>query len=217
MLSREWCSTHYWRWHSTGDPLTAMRPKLAKNAYTTCTVDGCDRPHWSRGYCEMHARRVRETGDPGPATPIKNRKRTPKEPCEVDGCDRPKRGRHHCHLHQERLRRTGGVGPVKPLQVKGTGTLTKEGYRRLYVDGRRVLEHVAVMEEHLGRRLAPGENVHHLYGDVTDNRIEHLELWFKMQPSGQRVSDLIKFIAEYHRDAMVAALTKESHGRSKQD
>lgn len=51
---------------------------------------------------------------------------------------------------------------------------TKEG---------RVLEHVYVMEQMLGRKLAPNECVHHINHIRTDNRIENLALMTKSEHS----------------------------------
>lgn len=61
--------------------------------------------------------------------------------------------------------------------------------------GRRgaVLEHILVMESKIGRSLFKGETVHHKNGIRDDNHPDNLELWAKVHPAGQRVTDLIGF------------------------
>ena len=81
--------------------------------------------------------------------------------------------------------------------IPGERRIASTGYVRIKVPGgREVLEHRHIMEQHLGRKLERYENVHHLNGDRTDNRLDNLELWDTSQPAGQRPEDKIAWAKE---------------------
>ena len=71
----------------------------------TCSVDGCDRGHKSKGFCEAHYQRWCNTGDPQADLPIGTRRRDTGE-CKVDGCDRPRLSREWCGAHYQRWQAT---------------------------------------------------------------------------------------------------------------
>lgn len=48
--------------------------------------------------------------------------------------------------------------------------------RLIHRDGKKVRAHRWIMEQHLGRKLLPNEQVHHVNGDPLDNRIENLQV-----------------------------------------
>lgn len=100
--------------------------------------------------------------------------------------------------------------------VVGERRIDKDGYAKIklpehpeaHANGW-VYEHRMVMSDALGRSLLPEENVHHLNGLRSDNRVENLELWNKAQPSGQRAEDKIRYAIEilrlYHPELLASA------------
>jgi hypothetical protein len=64
------------------------------------------------------------------------------------------------------------------------------------VNQKGMVQHRYIMEQHLGRPLLKEENVHHINGNRSDNRIENLELWNTRQPKGQRIPDKIEYAIE---------------------
>lgn len=63
-----------------------------------CSIEGCPRATFARGWCRWHYKRWYDTGEPGstPAPPL--------QVCTVDGCDREQVAQGLCSKHYKRSR-----------------------------------------------------------------------------------------------------------------
>jgi hypothetical protein len=182
---RKWGTTDY----------IAEKPRKGRRQ---CSLDGCEKPLHTRGYCNTHIRRLDAYGDPT----IVGSKRYKGETCQVEEngeiCNQVKEALDLCNKHYNRKKRTGTLDPIKKAPRNSKNYIPVKapiGHSNATADGF-ILEHRLVMSQHLGRPLVKGENVHHINGNRHDNRLENLELWSSVQPFGQRVEDKVNYALE---------------------
>lgn len=169
---------------------------------TRCSVVGCRQYVHTQGMCNAHSARVRRHGDPLRGGDVKAKERAK---CSIQGCHRIEYSKGFCNPHYQRFKRHGTpLGGTKIRAKKGSGHLSKDGYRYLFSlthpnrnKHGKILEHVMVMAECLGRPLRKGETVHHKNGIKHDNTPSNLEVWSTFQPCGQRVTDKIEHSANF--------------------
>jgi hypothetical protein len=79
------------------------------------------------------------------------------------------------------------------------GGITHQGYRRIYVGGKRVLEHRYVMDQFLqntaGRKLRKNETIHHGPGGRADNSLENLSIRAPgKHPKGWSIKEMVRYV-----------------------
>lgn len=82
---------------------------------TLCSINGCNKPFYARGWCNTHYMRWRNNGDPEKLVRFYNDK---KATCSIEGCDKPVKYRGWCKAHYTRWWRHGS--PVAGRIDRGT-------------------------------------------------------------------------------------------------
>lgn len=76
-----------------------------------CKVPDCEQDRSTRGYCQMHYKRVLRTGDPGPPGPLRVR-----GTCRAPNCEEPVDAKDLCHGHYQRVQRGSRLPVDAPLR-----------------------------------------------------------------------------------------------------
>lgn len=200
VYARELCQPHYKRLRRHGEVFADLPIGRSRGL---CSVASCTLFVDAQGLCHGHYQRLRRNGDTAEDLPLGYRRQGPE--CSVEDCDRRPQAKGYCGTHYSRALKQGDVRPDLPIRVvTGEGGLSHgywkvpvpPGLRHLTNGASTIGEHRLVMAQHLGRALYPGEVVHHINGNRTDNRLENLELWSTTQPKGQRVDDKVAYARE---------------------
>lgn len=100
---------------------------MPQRQHDTCTVNGCTRPHKSRGYCQTHYMQFRR-GAPV-CEEIKTRVRDKLPTCSIKGCENDVKANGLCAMHYQRKLRHGHTRytdrkkPAKTCEIPDCGNI----------------------------------------------------------------------------------------------
>jgi hypothetical protein len=107
-----YCRMHEAR-KERGAPLVPELLIAPKGQRTPCIIKGCKRPRQSKdGYCNGHARQLRETGTVTPS--FQPRMKQP-EFCSFEGCTGKARSKGYCSAHIRQLRLNGKMVSIRMI------------------------------------------------------------------------------------------------------
>lgn len=78
-------------------------------SYRLCSIEGCGREKWARGWCSKHYQQWRKKGDP-----LYVWSRPAKLPCRIEGCQELVRSRDLCERHYQHWWRYGFPTTLPP-------------------------------------------------------------------------------------------------------
>lgn len=188
-----YCHMHTRRLERTGELREKDPPRVVSFDSVPCSVDTCDLVATSKGMCGIHYSRWYSTGDTRPDEPISWHTRKFGEICLTEGCNKQAIKRYLCGACHARRYRKNEKMPQRRLEPFSAG---KSGYELISFNGELMFYHRYVWEQYHNIKLLPQQNIHHINGDRSDNRIENLEIWDTSQPKGQRVADKLRWALE---------------------
>jgi hypothetical protein len=127
-----YCGMHAYR-QRTGLPLDAPLMRAPKGTVIPCIIDGCDRPRKSKGYCDGHARRLKNGGEM--VAEFQPRMKQP-DRCTFPGCTRRPIARGYCSAHLRQQRVHGRMVAIRERTVWDACTYSAVHHRCRHIWGR---------------------------------------------------------------------------------